>query len=376
MSELASNVRSIPQMRPGAFFESLKSETAAAIQRVIDSGWYILGEEVQSFEREFCSHFHFAHAAGVANGTDAIAIALRSLGVGNGDRVATVSNTAVATVAAIEMTGARPVFVEIDPKSYTISPISLARTLDAFDSIKAVIAVHLYGHPADIPAIAEIVRPRGVHLIEDCAQAHGAMLHGQFVGSMSDIAAFSFYPTKNLGALGDGGMVVTSDPVLAKRVRMIREYGWDRRYVSEFPGMNSRLDELQAAILRIRLPRLDAGNCRRAEIAAQYDQGLANSGLTLPGTMTGATHAFHQYVVRHPERDRLREQLQRRGVGTNIHYPVPVHRQPAYASRCEMDPGGLEVTETYANEILSIPMYPELSQDEVDAVIYALRDSL
>jgi dTDP-4-amino-4,6-dideoxygalactose transaminase len=376
MSELASNVRSIPQMRPGAFFESMKSETAAAIQRVIESGWYILGEEVQSFEREFCSHFHFEHAAGVANGTDAIAIALRSLGVGNGDRVATVSHTATATVAAIEMAGARPVFVEIDPKSYTISPVSLARTLQAFDSIKAVIAVHLYGHPADIPAIAEIARPLGVHVIEDCAQAHGAMLHGRFVGSMSEVSAFSFYPTKNLGALGDGGMVVTSDPALAKRVRMLREYGWDRRYVSEFAGVNSRLDELQAAILRIRLPRLDAGNCRRAEIAAQYNRGLADTGLTLPGTMAGATHVYHQYVVRHPERNRLREQLQRKGVGTNIHYPVPVHRQPAYASGCEMDPGGLEVTETYANEILSLPMYPELSEDEVDAVIDAVRETL
>jgi len=363
-------------MRPGAFFESVKSETLAAMQRVIESGWYILGEEVQSFEREFCSHFHFAHSVGVANGTDALAIALRALGIGSGDRVATVSNTAVATVAAIEMAGARPVFVEIDATSYTMSSVSLARTLEAFDSIKAVIAVHLYGHPADIPAIAEIARPLGVRLIEDCAQAHGAMLHGQFAGSMSDIATFSFYPTKSLGALGDGGMVVTSDPALAKRVRMLREYGWDRRYVSDFPGVNSRLDELQAAILRIRLPRLDAGNGRRAEIAARYDQGLADTGLTLPRTMAGANHVYHQYVIRHPERNRLRDRLQQKGVGTNIHYPMPVHLQPAYASRCEMDPCGLEITETYANEILSLPMYPELSQDEVDAVIDAVRDSL
>jgi dTDP-4-amino-4,6-dideoxygalactose transaminase len=376
MSETPGAPLSIPQMDPGAFFKAQRSETAAALMGVVDSGWYILGSEVKRFEEEFAAHFHFGAAVGVANGTDAIALALRALGVGPGDRVATVSHTAVATVAAIEIAGARPVLVEIDPDTYTISPDALARTLGAYDSIKAVIAVHLYGHPAEMQAISQIAQTHRSYVVEDCSQAHGAKLDGQYAGGMSDIATFSFYPTKNLGALGDGGVVVSNNLELTRLVRMLREYGWERRYVSEFPGVNSRLDELQAAILRLRLLHIEAGNRRRATIAAAYDHGLADTDLILPQIKPGATHVFHQYVVRHPKRNELQLRLRNRGIGTNVHYPVPVHLQPAYASRCEIDPCGLKITETIANEIVSLPMYPELSDEAVRAVIGAVHDSL
>jgi hypothetical protein len=376
MSETLRAPLTIPQMNPGAFFASQRAEVAAALLGVVDSGWYVLGSEVRRFEEEFAKYFHVGSAVGVANGTDALALALHSLGVGNGDRVATVSHTAVATVAAIEIAGARPVLVEIDPETYTMSLDSLARTMGKFDSIKAVIAVHLYGSPADMDGISQIARAHGAFVIEDCSQAHGATLHGQCVGSMSDIATFSFYPTKNLGALGDGGMIVSGNLELTRLVHMLREYGWARRYVSEIPGVNSRLDELQAAILRIRLRHLDAGNRRRAAIAAAYDRGFADLKLILPKTRPGATHVYHQYVMRHPERDGFQQRLREKGVGTNVHYPVPVHCQPAYASRCEVDPEGLGITETIANQVISLPMYPELSDEAVSAVIGAVRDSI
>jgi dTDP-4-amino-4,6-dideoxygalactose transaminase len=373
MSEGISTLPNIPQMSPGAFFEEHRDEVMAAVARVVDSGWYILGREVEAFEQEFAKQFNFGGAAGVANGTDAIALALRSVGVGRGDRVATVSHTAVATVAAIEMVGASPVFVDITADTYTMDPASLLRTLEALGPIKAVIAVHLYGHPADVPTILAIANQFDVRVIEDCAQCHGAKLDGRFAGSMGDAATFSFYPTKNLGALGDGGMVVAADPKRIRQARILREYGWERRYISDVPGINSRLDELQAAVLRVRLPYLDAGNQRRAAIAAAYDAGLANIGLTLPIQRSSATHVYHQYVVRHPDRDRFRARLKDKGIGTNIHYPVPVHRQPAYAGRCGSDPNGLGITDAVASQILSLPMYPEISDAMVATIVDTLR---
>jgi dTDP-4-amino-4,6-dideoxygalactose transaminase len=373
MSERISTLPNIPQMSPGAFFEEHRDEVMAAVARVVDSGWYILGREVGAFEQEFAKQFNFGGAAGVANGTDAIALALRTVGVGRGDRVATVSHTAVATVAAIEMVGASPVFVDITEDTYTMDPASLLRTLEALGPIKAVIAVHLYGHPADLPAILAIANQFDVRVIEDCAQCHGAKLDGRFAGSVGDAATFSFYPTKNLGAVGDGGMVVAADPERIRRARILREYGWERRYISEVPGINSRLDELQAAILRVRLPYLDGGNQRRAAIAAAYDVGLANIGLTLPLQRSSSTHVYHQYVVRHPDRDRFRARLTDKGIGTNIHYPVPVHRQPAYAGRCVSDPNGLGTTDAVASQILSLPMYPELSDAMVATIVDTLR---
>jgi dTDP-4-amino-4,6-dideoxygalactose transaminase len=373
MSEAVRPSLNVPQMCPGAFFEEHRDEVMAAVARVVDSGWYILGHEVQAFEQEFAQQFDFGGAVGVANGTDAIALALRSLKVGRGDRVATVSHTAVATVAAIEMVGASPVFVDVGSDTYTMDPESLARTLEAVAPVKAVIAVHLYGHPADVPAILEIARGYKVAVIEDCAQSHGAKIDAHFGGSMADVATFSFYPTKNLGAVGDGGMVVSSNAECIKQVRMLREYGWKQRYVSDLPGINSRLDELQAAILRVRLPYLDAGNRRRTAIAAAYDRGLANTGMILPAKRASATHVYHQYVVRHPDRERLRARLKEEGIGTNIHYPVPVHCQPAYNGRCDADPRGLGTTEAVAGQILSLPMYPELSDTTVATVVDAVR---
>jgi dTDP-4-amino-4,6-dideoxygalactose transaminase len=346
-------------------------EIANALQRVIDSGWYILGTEVAAFESEFARELGYAHAIGVANGTDALALCLMALGIKRGDRVATVSHTAVATVAAIEMVGAHPVLVDIDPITYTMDPVALERSLRAFQPVAAVIVVHLYGHPADLDAISAVTRAHGAKLIEDCAQAHGASAAGRAVGSRSDAAAFSFYPTKNLGALGDGGLVVTADAECMRRVRWIREYGWRIRYISEVPGINSRLDELQAAVLRVKLPTLRSGNERRAEIAASYDRGLQGTGLVLPTRRGDVTHAYHQYVVRSSARDMLRARLKERGIATNIHYPMPVHQQPAYAGRVAVDPGSLCETERAAREVLSLPMYPELTDQALGAVIDA-----
>jgi dTDP-4-amino-4,6-dideoxygalactose transaminase len=376
MSEAIPSLPNIPQTSPRAFFEAHRDEMMAALARVLDGGMYILGAEVKAFEQEFARQFDFSDAVGVANGTDAIALALRSLEIGPGDRVATVSHTAVATVAAIEMVGASPVFVDISSDTYTLDPVALARTLEATDGIKAVIPVHLYGNPADVTAIMAIANRFDVPVIEDCAQAHGAKLDGRFVGSMAHAATFSFYPTKNLGALGDGGMVAVNDPECARKLRMLREYGWERRYISEVPGVNSRLDELQAAFLRVKLPHLEAGNRRRAEIAAAYDSALADTGLVLPRTRPRATHVYHQYVVRHPDRDQLKARLESRGTGTNIHYPVPVHRQPAYEGRCVIDPGGLSTTDAVAREVLSLPMYPELGDAAIARIVDAVRSSV
>jgi dTDP-4-amino-4,6-dideoxygalactose transaminase len=360
-------------MDPGAFHRQHREAVAATLVRVLDSGWYILGGEVARFEAEFAAHFGYASAIGVASGTDALVLAMRALGIGPGDRVATVSHTAVATVAAIELAGAAPVLLDIDPVTYTLDPAALERALERWPKIAAVIPVHLYGQPADMAAIATLAARHGCRVIEDCSQAHGAMIAGRHVGQDSDAATFSFYPTKNLGAIGDGGMVVTSDAGTAQRLRRLREYGWKHRYVSDETGMNSRLDEVQAAVLRYRLPWLAENNRRRAVIAATYDRGLAGASMRLPASRSGVLHAYHQYVIRHPDRDGLQAALKRDGILTNVHYPVPVHAQPAYAGRVELDPAGLGHTEAAARAVLSLPLYPELSEESVVAVIAALR---
>ncbi len=361
----------IPQMDPGAFYRAHRTAIDDAVARVLASGWYILGKEVAAFEQEFAAASALTHGVGVASGTDALVLALKALGIGPGDRVATVSHTAVATVAAIEIAGAEAVLVDIDPVRFTLDPASLADCLERNPDIKAVIAVHLYGQPADMPAILAIARQHGALVIEDCAQAHGATLYGKPVGSFGDAVAFSFYPTKNLGALGDGGFVATASGATAERVRSLREYGWRQRYVSDVPGMNSRLDEMQAAILRVRLPHLAEGNARRRAIAAAYTKGLAGSGLALPQIAAGAESVFHQYVVRHPDRDRFQARLKEAGIGSNIHYPVPIHRQPAYADRVGVR--FLPATEAAAAEVLSLPIYPELPDAAVSRVIEQVR---
>lgn len=366
------NVPTIRQSDPHAFVRLHRAELLEAVKRVLDSGWYILGAEVAGFEREFGRHFGLSHTVGVANGTDAIALALRAVGIGPGARVATVSHTAVATVAAVEMAGATPVLVDIDPSSYTMDAQALSDLIGTSGPLHAVLVVHLYGQPADLPAILPLAERLGIPVIEDCAQAHGARIDGRFVGSLGDAAAFSFYPTKNLGAVGDGGLVATRHEGMAARVRMLREYGWQDR-ISLEAGVNSRLDELQAACLRVGLTHLEAGNRRRAEIAASYDQGLKRSGLVLPTQRPGTTHVYHQYVVRHPARDALRARLQERHIGTNVHYPMPVHLQPAYRGRCAIGPAGLDASEAAAREVLSLPMHPELDDESIARVIDAVN---
>jgi dTDP-4-amino-4,6-dideoxygalactose transaminase len=355
---------------PRANYLAHQAEIDTAVLGVLGRGAYILGPEVAAFEREFGAYLGGRPVVGVGSGTEALHLALRACGIGPGDAVLTVSHTAVATVAAIELAGAAAVLVDIDPATYTMSPAALEEALGrlrregAPGRPRALIPVHLYGQPADMPALLDLARRHDLLVIEDCAQAHGAALAGRPAGAWGDAAAFSFYPTKNLGALGDGGAVAAATPDLADRLRALREYGWRERYVSELPrGMNSRLDEVQAAILRVKLRHLDADNRRRHELAALYDSLLAGGGLTLPRPGRAVTHVYHQYVVGAPRRDELREHLRARGVGTLIHYPVPVHLQPAYAGRVAV-PVPLRHTEHACRHILSLPMYPELSEGQ------------
>jgi dTDP-4-amino-4,6-dideoxygalactose transaminase len=366
----------IPQTDPRAGYFEQRAAIDAAIARVLDGGVYILGKEVEAFEAAFADFVGVSNGIGVASGTDAIEIALRACGIGSGDLVFSVSHTAVATIAAIERAGATPVLVDVEPGTYTMAPRELLRVLRAppIGRPAAVLPVHIYGQPADLPSLAEIAREFGLRLIEDCAQSHGALHRGKPAGSFGDIGCFSFYPTKNLGALGDGGMVVTNDPALAAALREIREYGWRERYVSASAGINSRLDPIQAAVLGVKLGSLMAGNARREAVAERYDAGLAGLPLAVPTRRSQATHAFHQYVIRLAERDRLREALRAAGIGSGIHYPVPVHQQPAYKGRLAHGPSGLGVTERAAPQILSLPIYPQLSDEAVDRVIAEIRD--
>jgi dTDP-4-amino-4,6-dideoxygalactose transaminase len=360
---------------PGANYRAHRDELLAAVTRALDSGSYILGPEVASFEQELAVYLGSGHVIGVASGTDALELALRTLGIGPGDSVLTVSHTAVATVAAIEMAGARAVLVDIEDEGMTMSPGSLEATVLALQPqhrFRAVMPVHLYGRPADMSAILAIARRFDLRVIEDAAQAHGAELAGRRAGTLGDIGAFSFYPTKNLGGLGDGGALSTNDATLTPRARALREYGWRSRYVSAEPGINSRLDELQAAILRVKLRYLDKENLRRRRIAATYDDRLAKTAYRLPAAAPDTSHVYHQYVIRSPDRDALRARLAERGVNTLIHYPLAVHQQPAYADRLATAPSGLPVTEAVCREILSIPVQPELTDEEVNVVCDAL----
>jgi len=360
---------------PKANYLAHKQEIEDAVARVLESGWYILGKEVTAFEEEFAAYIGVRHAIGAASGTDALELALRACGIGHGDAVITVSHTAVATVAAIELAGATPVLVDIDPATYTMDPGSLESTLTelmrrpspSVGRPKAIIPVHLYGHPADMPAIMSIAQRYDLAVIEDCAQSHGAVLGGGKTGAWGRMSAFSFYPTKNLGALGDGGMVVTDDADLAERARLLREYGWRERYISEMQGMNTRLDELQAAILRVKLRYLDEENEKRRKLAQRYDSLLADTALTLPLTRPDAVHVYHQYVVRSGRRDALRAHLRERGIGTLIHYPAPVHLQPAYRDRLPTA-ASLQQTQEAVRQILSLPIFPELSEELVGTI--------
>jgi len=357
-----------------AGYLSQREAIDAAVKRVLESGWYILGRECENFEHAFACWSGIAHTVGVGNGTDAIVIALKALELGAGDCIFTVSHTAVATVAAIELAGATPVLVDIDPQTFTLDPQKLEQAVTTCSAGKprAVIAVHLYGQSCDLAAIQAVCRRHGLFLIEDCAQAHGALLDGKKVGSFGDVATFSFYPTKNLGAFGDGGAVVTNDAALAERAGQLRQYGWKERYLSERKGMNSRLDEIQAAMLAVRLTQLDKQITRRREIAARYDALLAGA-VEIPKVRKGAGHAYHLYVLRSSRRDELAAALKTAGISTGIHYPVPVHLQNAYAGRIALAPSGLIETERAGREVLSLPMHPFLADQDIARVAEEVR---
>ena len=338
---------------------------------MLTEGRYILGREVEAFEKEFADYIGVSYGIGVGSGTEALHVALTACGIKPRDQVITVSHTAVATVAAIRLAGGIPVFVDIEPDYYTLAPAKLEAAIT--EKTKAIIPVHLYGLPVDLDPVISIARKHGLCVIEDCAQAHGAMYKNKRVGSYGDMACFSFYPTKNLGAIGDGGMVVTSHPQLAQKVKLLREYGWAERYVSHTDGWNSRLDELQASVLRVKLRYLDTDNSRRVKLAERYHNGLAALNcLSLPKERKNATHVYHLYVIRLKKRDELQNYLKNRQIGTLVHYPVPVHQQPAYQSFSQ---GGsdLTCTEQIAAEILSLPMYPELEESQIETVIHAIR---
>jgi dTDP-4-amino-4,6-dideoxygalactose transaminase len=365
----------IPQTDPRAGYLERQAGIDAAISRVLAGGQYILGPEVAAFEADFAAWLGTAHAVGVGSGTDALELALRACGIGTGDLVFTVSHTAVATVAAIERAGATPVLVDIEPGRFTMDPAALAAALRDPPPGRpaAALPVHLYGEPADLSPILEIAQGHGLRLIEDCAQSHGALYRGRPTGTFGDIGCFSFYPTKNFGALGDAGMTVTDDSGFAAALREIREYGWRDRYVSARAGINTRLAPLQAAILAVKLPHLAADNARRQAIADRYDRGLAGLPLKLPRRRGQCTHVYHQYVVRSAERDRLRAHLRVAQIGTGIHYPVPVHLQPAYHRRLAEFPAGLAETTRVAREILSLPIYPQLGGEAVERVVAETR---
>lgn len=384
---MTSSIPIIAQCSPYAAYMEHRVEVDASIQRVLTSQRYILGPETQAFEAEFAQYCGCADAIGVASGTDGLTLALRALGIGPGMRVATVSHTAVATVAAIALTGAEPLLVDIGQDNYVMCSESLARALAAYGGhlIRAIIPVHLYGEPAPMAEILKVIKGRDIVVLEDASQAHGARVdmnpgsaaEPARVGTIGDAAAFSLYPTKNLGALGDAGIITTCDRALAARMRELREYGWKQRYISATAGMNSRLDELQAAVLRVKLRWLTVDNTRRRAIADQYRAVLEpRKDLLPPIPRAGVEHVFHQYVIDtiHPDRrKRFGEHLTAAGIQWAIHYPLPVHQQPAYAGVTPIAPGGLPNTERRIGTILSLPMFPQLTDEEVQRVCEAIR---
>ena len=361
----------IPWASPLAQYRAHRGAIQTAITRVLEGGTYVLGEEVESFERTFADYCGVANGVGVGSGTDALILALRALEIGPGDEVITVSHTAVATVAAVLASGATPVLVDVDPIYYTIDPSRIEAAITPRS--KAIVVVHIYGQPAEMDSIVAIGRGNHLRIVEDCAQAAGARYRGRRVGNLGDVACFSFYPTKNLGAVGDGGMVVTGDPELASRVRCLRQYGWDDARNTREVGVNSRLDPLQAAILSAKLEYLDLDTARRGAIARRYDQSLAGLPIAVPAKHAGDSHAYHLYVVRCDERDRLKTHLATDGISSAVHYPVPVHRQIGYAEKIVVPNDGLPLTERLAGTILSLPMYPELSDAEIDRVAASIR---
>jgi dTDP-4-amino-4,6-dideoxygalactose transaminase len=363
---------SIPLVNLKAQYEPLKDEIQQVWEEILSSMKLFLGPNVQAFEKEFAGYCRTGYAIGVSDGTTAIHLALRALGIGPGDEVISVSHTFIATTEAILLAGAKPVFIDINPRTYTMDVNQIEQVITA--RTRAILPVHLYGQCADMDPILAIAKKHHLSIIEDACQAHGAEYKGRKAGSMGDIGCFSFYFSKNLGAYGEAGMVTTSNPELAQKMRMIRDHGSETRYHHEMLGWNGRLDELQAAVLRVKLPHLDAWNEQRRQIAAFYNERLAGTNLVTPEEASGNRHVYHLYVVRTPEREALRNELNAEGIGTGIHYPIPVHLQPAF-NGFNYPPGSLPITERVVSEILSLPIYPELTLEQAGQVVDILIKS-
>ena len=356
----------VPFVDLKAIHESLAAELSEAMQRVMRNGDFILGKDVELFEQEFAGYCGARHAVGVDSGISALELTLRAHGIGPGDEVITVSHTFIATVSAIAFTGASPVMIDVDPATYNMDPRKIERAITP--RTKVLLPVHLYGQPAEMDEIAGIARKHGLVLIEDACQAHGARYHDHPVGAIGAAGCFSFYPAKNLGAFGDGGIVVTNDPNLADRLRMLRNYGQRKKYHHVELAYNRRLDTLQAAILRVKLRHLDAWNAQRREAAGWYDQILAGTrDVVLPAVTSDRTHVYHLYVIQHPRRDDLLNHLHDRGISAGLHYPIPVHRQPCFAN-VHPPQNSLTVTDAVASRILSLPLYPGITREQVEFV--------
>ena len=361
----------IPFLALRAAYLELAPELDEAYRRVMNSGWFILGGEVDAFESEFAAYCNARHCIGVGNGLEALHLILRAMDIGPGDEVIVPANTYIATWLAVSYAGATPVAVEPDEETFNLNSTRIEAAITS--RTKAIMAVHLYGQPADMDAIIEIARRHNLKVIEDAAQAHGARYKGRRTGSLGDAAGFSFYPGKNLGALGDGGAVTTDDDRLAERIRMLRNYGSKVKYYNEQKGYNSRLDELQAAFLRVKLKHLDSWNERRVAIANFYSDALLKTGLVLPVVPEWAQPAWHLYVISSPSRDLLQQQLTELEIGTMIHYPVPPHLQPAYVDM-GMRPGDFPITERMASQVLSLPIGPQMNESQLQTVIRSLQE--
>lgn len=360
---------SVPFQDLGRHVEAHRGDLESALARVLDSGRFIFGEELERFEQAFAAYCGCRFAVGVASGTDAITLALLAAGVPAGSEVITAANTCVPTIVGIERAGAVPVLADVEPDTRTLDPDAVEEAFT--DRTSAIMPVHLYGLCADLERLRVLSERRGVVLIEDCAQSHGATMAGRRAGSLGLAGAFSLYPTKNLGALGDAGIVTTDDPAVDERLRLLRNYGERERFEHVLAGMNSRLDPIQAAVLSARLPRLDEENRRRQALAARYDGHLAGLPVETPSVPPGRDHVYHLYVIELERREAVRADLAARGVGTDVHYPTPVHQQPAYE---RLAPAGrsLAVSEALSARILSLPMFPELTDAEADSVADAL----
>lgn len=360
----------IPFLDLGAAYREIAPQIDSAVARVLASGWYVLGPEVEAFEAEWAEYCGAAHAVGLANGLDALILALRAVGIGPGDEVIVPSNTYIATWLAVSAVGATPVPVEPDSITYNIDSVGIAPAITS--RTRAILPVHLYGQPVDLDPILALARAHDLFVVEDAAQAHGARYKGQRIGGHGDIVCWSFYPGKNLGALGDAGAITTNNADLADRVRILRNYGSREKYINEMQGVNSRLDPIQAAVLRVKLAHLDEWTDRRRSIAAVYETGLRDSNLTLPHVPAWAEPAWHLYVVRNLQRDAMQRELTEQGVGSLIHYPVPPHMQGAYAALA-YEPEAFPLARMLAAEVISLPIGPHLDASDSGRVIDVFR---